>query len=289
MNVVIIAGGNGSRLWPISRSDFPKHLLKVIGKNSLLQETVERATLITDPSNIYIVSEKSHSNHIHDHAAGVPVKNIIVEPERRGTASCVLAALAHIKRNSHNLAAPIIFMHADHYIKDSQSFVNLIKVCAQASSDNKSIVLLGINPTYPATGFGYIKKNGKALLNNVYKVIHFKEKPAAVVAETYLAEGDYLWNMGYFIANLDVFEANIKTFSPELWKNYGKLLESRTQQEHDEFYRHFENTAIDTSLIERVPNLLVATGDFEWADVGSYKDLHKIHEKDAQNNSIHGF
>lgn len=286
MIVVIIAGGSGSRLWPLSTPEYPKHLLSLAGDKSLLQNTFTRARLLSE--DIYVVSESSHVEHIYKQLPELAKDRVIVEPGRRGTASCVVAALAMIKA-SHNSEEPIIFMHADHHIRDTYGFVDTIKRAASASSDNNQIVLLGVEPTHAATGFGYIERGENANGGRpIYNVKSFKEKPDRNVAETYLSEGRYLWNMGYFVAPLRVFEDSIQQHAPNLWQSYQKLLAAKNHDEFAQHYLEFSNEAIDTALIEKVSNLLVTPGSFDWMDLGSFPDVHQASPQDVSGNAIRG-
>jgi mannose-1-phosphate guanylyltransferase/mannose-6-phosphate isomerase len=287
MIVVIIAGGSGTRLWPLSTPDYPKHLLRVNGdKRSLLQHTFDRAKRLTD--KIYVVSEESHIEHVKEQLEELPDEAFIVEPGRRGTANCIIAALEYISKN-HDKNEVIASIHADHYIRDSEGFYHTFKVADQAATKEKRIVLIGVEPDHPATGFGYIKK-GKLLSEEpyVYNVDSFKEKPDYSTAKEYFRSGNYLWNCGYFVGSLDTFTTLMKKYSPELYNNY-QLLEKSTTDTYQKTYLKFKVEAIDYALIEKVPNLLVIPAAFDWMDLGSFSDLHKAVGTDQKGNHVHGF
>lgn len=285
MIVIIIAGGSGTRLWPLSTPTYPKHLLRLTDENSLLQNTYQRAKMLTD--DIYVISEASHSHHVAEQLPDLTAESIIVEPGRRGTASCLLAALAIIKKHKHDPNEPIVFMHADHHIRDSAGFSQSLLLAVEDAQKYKHIVLLGLVPTYAATCYGYIEY-GDNIDDVLYKVKHFKEKPTQDMAEAYLKQGSYFWNMGFFIASLEVFEQNIRTYAPKLWQNYTNLLAAKTPAEHDQQYLSFDNEAVDMALIERVDGLLVRQGAFDWMDVGSYPEIHVINEHDGVGNTLQG-
>jgi len=286
MIVVIIAGGSGSRLWPLSTPQYPKHLLSLTNDKSLLQNTYTRAALLA--SDIYIVTEKSHAHHIAQQLPDMPEGNIIAEPGRRGTAGCMLVALALIKRQ-HGADEPIVFMHADHHIRDVEAFTEAVKRAAEYAGAKNRLVLLGVEPTYPAISYGYIHKGENANGSNpIYNVKNFKEKPDYETAEEYVASGHYLWNMGFFVAPLAVFENSIQTYAPELWQNYQKLLAATSAEETDEIYMKFENYPIEIALTEKVPNLLVMPGTFDWMDVGSYPEVHQVNHQDDAGNTLQG-
>ncbi|MDZ7786334.1 MAG: mannose-1-phosphate guanylyltransferase [Candidatus Saccharibacteria bacterium] len=287
MITVIIAGGSGTRLWPLSTPDYPKHLLKLNGdERSLLQNTYDRAKRISE--KIYVITEKSHADHVKEQLSELPEEHFIVEPARRGTASCIVAALAHVsKREDENEA--IAVLSADHFIRDNAGFAQSFKIAGEASEKEGRIVLVGVEPDYPATGFGYIKKD--ELFDEerfVYNVDSFKEKPPFETAKRYLKSGDYLWNCGYFVGSLATFKEKMKLRSPELLENYQKLLNAKSDDEYHETYLGFKNDTIDYGLIEHVQDLLVVPAAFDWMDLGSFNDLHKAVVSDEQSNYISG-
>ena len=285
MIAVIIAGGSGTRLWPLSTPDYPKHLLALTNEKSLLQNTYERAALVAD--TIYVISEASHIEEVYAQLPQVPRERIIVEPGRRGTASCVIAALACIRLQQPS-DEPIVFMHADHHIRDAQGFMDTVLRAGRFAEKHERLVLLGVEPTFASTGFGYIERGEKAGTGPVYKVKSFKEKPDHATAKKYFATGRYLWNMGYFVAPLSVFEASIQTAAPDLWANYQALLNAPDADAQTEVYLGFENAPIATALIEKLDELLVTPGNFDWIDVGSYPDIHQVQPQDENGNTVLG-
>jgi mannose-1-phosphate guanylyltransferase len=286
MIIVIIAGGSGTRLWPLSIPEFPKHLLKINNdERSLLQLTYDRAKKLTD--NIYIVSESSHIEHVKKQLNKLPDEAFIIESSRRGTANCIVAAIEYIGRH-HDKDETIVSIHADHYIRDNEGFTHTFKIADQIAKKEKRIVLIGVEPNYPATGFGYIEK-GKLLSEEpyVYNVSSFKEKPTYEVAKEYFRKGSYLWNCGYFVGTTDTFIQSMKKYSPELYANF-QSLRAATDTTYQKVYLSFTSEAIDYALIEKIPNLLVIPASFDWMDLGSYTDLHKATGGDQNGNYIHG-
>lgn len=286
MIVIIIAGGSGTRLWPLSTPNYPKHLLNINGDElSLLQHTYERAKILS--SNIYVVTEASHISLVMQQLPDIPEDNVICEPGRRGTANCIIAALEKMEGRV-DPGEPIASMHADHFIRDLAGFSNSFNLAKYISSKQNQIVLLGVEPTYPSTGFGYIEK-GDLLEDQsfAYKVKSFKEKPDFDTARSYLRTGNYLWNCGYFVGSLNTFKGSIKKYAKHLYKNYEKLAEA-TPETYNETYLSFKNMAIDTALIERVPNLLVIPASFDWMDLGSFNDLAEAISGDEKGNSVLG-
>lgn len=286
MIIVIIAGGSGTRLWPLSQPHYPKHLLKLTGETSLLENTYRRAKEMTD--DIYVITEASHSAEVASQLAELNEENIIVEPGRRGTASCIALALAHLS-HSHPENEPVVFLHADHHITDTKEFAKTVQAAAHVASEESKISLIGLTPTYPATGFGYIQAGGEVTEVNglqVYEADSFKEKPDFTTAEKYLKQGNYFWNLGLFAAPLKVFVDEMRENAPELYEAYESLRQAAPKKIEEE-YLSLESQPIDTALIEKTKDLLVIPGRFDWADIGSFFDLHKV-LKEEQGNSIKG-
>ncbi len=283
---MIIAGGSGTRLWPLSTPDYPKHLLKINGDDrSLLQHTFDRAKKLTD--KVYVVSDSSHIEHVREQLPELPEEAFIVEPARRGTANCIVAALAYIGKQ-HDSTEPVAFMHADHYIRDTQGFTQSFNVATEVSKANGRIVLVGIEPDRPETGFGYIQKDELFDENSiVYGVKTFKEKPEFEIAKEYLASGNYLWNGGYFVGSVDTFKQKMKAYAPDLAATYDKLV-GASDADYEDVYLSLEPDAIDYALIEKVEDLLVVPASFDWMDLGSYSDLHKAVGGDKQGNHVSG-
>ena len=271
MTIVIIAGGQGTRLWPLSRPEQPKHLLSLINEDSLLQNTISRVESLT--KSIYIVPEASHAEDVKRQLPKYR-NNIITEPTRKGTAHCIIFALKELK-NKISPDEVIVFLHADHHIGDIDSFKETVEATVKASKEMSKITLIGVAPDYPATGFGYIK-TGKEVMNEnglpVMRVEKFVEKPDEKTARSYFKSKQYLWNLGLFAGSINTFEKEIKKSNKDLWKRYNQLFEKGALNN----YMEFPNEPIDTALIEKVKDLIVVPGHFDWADVGSFKDLYEI-------------
>jgi len=284
MIVVIIAGGSGTRLWPLSTPSYPKQLLKVNGDDqSLLQNTYNRARQLADTGSIYVVPEATLMQHVRQQLPDLPEENYVVEPARRGTSSCILAALQHISKR-HDADEPIAVLSADHFIRDADGFTHSFKVASEASKASGRIVLVGVEPDYPATGFGYIQKD--SLMDEetfVFNVHSFKEKPDHQTAQNYLRSGKYLWNCGYFVGSINTFKKAMESYSPGMLENFNKL-DAALPEAYEATYLQFENISIDYALIEKVQDLLVVPAAFDWMDLGSFSDLAKAVESDDQGN-----
>jgi mannose-1-phosphate guanylyltransferase len=221
MITVIIAGGSGTRLWPLSTSNYPKHLLKLIGDKTLLQATYDRATSLGHI--VYVVTEASHASHVREQLPDLQSDAFLIEPGRRGTAHCIVFALDVIGR-TQDKDEPIAFIHSDHYIRDIDGFARSLTIAGDISRENNKVTLVGIEPTFPSTGLGYIERDGT--VNNesgVYRVHSFKEKPDFETAVIYVNSGNYLWNCGYFIGSVNTFIDEINESSPELQNSVATL------------------------------------------------------------------
>lgn len=289
MIVLIVAGGSGTRLWPLSTPEYPKHLLTIMGERSLLQNTFERAKRITSLDKIYISTEASHSDYVAEQLPELPTSHVIVEPARRDTMPCILNAIQLIStRHPHD--EPIASIHADHHIRDTDGFVRAITRAGRLAAAHQRICLLGIEPYQPDTKYGYIHKD--SIIDeeeNVYNIESFKEKPAYSVARRYFESGEYFWNAGYFVAPYTVFEEAIAAHAPIHWsEQLDRLKRAANTQDRDAIYLDFQKQAIDTALMERVPNLLVIPSSFDWMDVGSFDDVYRMSSQDHMGNSVSG-
>lgn len=286
MIVVIIAGGSGTRLWPLSTPDYPKHLLKLTNEKSLLQNTFERVKQLTSVDRILVVSEASHADHVIDQLPEVPRENIIIEPGRRGTASCFLLAMQAIKKRGFEDQATF-FHWADHVIRDQAGFCTTANLAGELAEKKQQMVYVGIEPTYPSTGLGYMEK-GERLENGyktAYKLERFVEKPDHKTAVEYFDSGRFLWNTGYLMTTMSTLEREIQEHNQALWGSYQKLLES---SDVDQTYLSFENKVIEYELAEKVKDALVVSCTFDWLDVGSFADLYDANGSDEQGNHLRG-
>lgn len=288
MITVIIAGGSGTRLWPLSTSDYPKQLLKLTGERTMLQTAYDRAKLLGD--TIYVVTEASHADHVRTQLADLPPEAFLIEPGRRGTAHCIVFALDIIAR-AHDKTEPVAFIHSDHFVRDIDGFARSFAVAADVSQKRNEITLIGIDPTFPATGFGYIERDG--VIDNdsgIYNVQSFKEKPDFDTAQRYVASGRYLWNCGYFVGSVATFLREMQRSAPELEASFERLaaVEVPQSNEYQQAYLALDNQVIDIALIEKAKELAVVAASFDWMDIGNFKDLHDVVEKDIDGNYMKG-
>jgi mannose-1-phosphate guanylyltransferase len=254
----------------------------------MVQNTYDRARAISE--HVYIVPDISHAHHIKEQLKDVDEEHFVVEPGRRGTANAIVAALAHISKR-HGAEEPIAFVHADHHIRDLHGFTRSFMTAAEVSSSRHEIALIGIEPTYPAVGFGYIERDGELKeYRGVYHVESFKEKPDFDTAKKYMKSGNYLWNCGYFVGSVNTFVKEMEQYSPSLKTNFDSLvnIENPQSKEYTNTYLGFKNEVIDIALIEKSKSLVVVPASFDWMDIGSFKDLHEANETDELGNYILG-
>jgi mannose-1-phosphate guanylyltransferase (GDP) len=287
MITVIIAGGSGTRLWPLSTSAKPKQLLKLVNDYTMVQNTYNRAT--TFSKEIYVIPDETIVKLLKQQLPVLDDEHIISEPGRRGTANCIIAALAHIAKNHPDHDEPIAFISADHQVRDVEGFGRSFIKAGEASKALKEIALIGIEPTFPATGFGYIERGAETSQESVYEVKSFKEKPDFDTARKYMHAGNYLWNCGYFVGSVNTFLQTMKSSAPALLERYEALmgLDDGTK-EYVDTYQSFESDSIDYALIEKAKKLVVTPATFDWMDVGNFKDLHDVNEQDEIGNYICG-
>jgi mannose-1-phosphate guanylyltransferase/mannose-6-phosphate isomerase len=287
MIAVIIAGGSGTRLWPLSTHQYPKQLLQVHGdKRSLLQNTYDRAKRLTD--TVYVMPESRLLPHIREQLPDLADEHLIVEPGLRGTANCMLAVLAQLSRN-HEPDEPIAILWSDHFIRDVDGFVHSYKVAAEAASKHGRVVFIGVEPTYPSIGLGYIQKDGLFDEDNfVYSVDSFTEKPAFDKAQEFTRSGNYLWNSGSFVTTAAAFLQRAQSYASDFYQDYQRLLAAESSDAYREIYLGLKKDAIDYVLWEKLDDALVVPAAFDWLDIGSFKDLHEIMVSDESGNHTKG-
>jgi len=284
---VILAGGSGSRLWPLSRQHLPKQFLSLEGRASLLQTTINRLAPTVDAASILIVTQEAHAKGEAYHAL-LPYHSLF-EPIGRNTAPAIALAAAWLSRNS---ADPVmVVLPADHIIKDEVRFRAHLETAINAAQDGK-LVTFGIQPTRPDTGFGYIKAHPGGD-ECVYEVERFTEKPDLSTAEDFLKSGDYYWNSGMFVWRASVILAEIQRYLPAVHKVVEEILaESRAgmsfQQAVEKHFAAMPAISIDYGVLERSDRVSLIPCDIGWNDVGSWQAVHEIADKDADGNALQG-
>ncbi len=278
MKVVILCGGEGARLFPLSRESFPKQFIK-IGKESFLEKTYKRAQKLAKKDDIFISTNERYVFLVKD-ILGNNV-NIITEPDMKNTAPAMLYSIKWItEEDKKSLNDVMVFLPSDHEIKPISSFVNDIKRAVRLA-ENGFIVLLGINPTKPETGYGYIKK-GKPLTDG-FLAEEFKEKPSFKEAEEFLRSGEYLWNSGIYIAKASLILEELKNVSEELFP----FIEY-SREKLKEHFKNLPSISIDHALSERSKKLALLPASFQWSDIGSWDSLYELYPKEKDSNVILG-
>lgn len=287
---VIMAGGVGSRFWPRSREKMPKQFLKIFSEKTLIQETINRITKLVDKENIFIVTNKIHKNETKNQIPDIPHDNIIIEPFGRNTAACI--GLASILIHNFQPDAVTIVLPSDHMIRDEDAFISVIKRAVSFAYENKCLVTIGIQPTRPETGYGYIQRDEKEIQENIFKVKTFAEKPNYQTAKRFLASGEFFWNSGMFIWRVDVILEEIKKHMPELYQGLEKiqrsLLKKDFQKQVELVYGMLKSISIDYGVMEKSDKVYVVLGNFGWSDVGSWEEVYQLNNKDENGNAIYG-
>ena len=283
---VLLAGGSGTRLWPVSRTLFPKQLVSFFGNKSLIQDTVERLSPVIQPDQIRVVCGSEHYFEIERHMSeiGVPPENrILSEPCGRNTAPAVVLAVMHILKHSQD--AVLCIFPADHVIKDVQGFhaklQSAIKLAAQGF-----VVTFGIQADYPETGYGYIE-GGAPVAEGAFRIHRFVEKPDLKTARGYIDAGNYFWNSGMFAFRADVMRSEFQTHCPKLLEQVEKMV-SEPDGITLKGYATLENISIDYAIMEKTDRGVVLPSNFGWSDIGSWKSLYDFLPKDENGNVING-
>lgn len=287
---VIMAGGVGSRFWPRSKKKLPKQLIKIFGDMTMIQATVDRLSGLVDNENIYIITNELQRPEVIKQLNNVPAENIIEEPFGRNTAACI--GLASVIIKAKDSEAVTIVLPADHIIREKDKFLDTIKNAAQFAYDSKGLVTIGINPTRPETGYGYIQIDDKEVSKNIFKVFTFAEKPNYATALRFLESGDFFWNSGLFIWRVDVILDEIKNLMPDLYEGLIKIQDSLTQpnfkQELKNVYGQLKKVSIDYGIMEKSSKVFLTKGMFTWSDVGSWEEVYQLSEKNNEGNAIIG-
>lgn len=286
---VIMAGGIGSRFWPISRTALPKQFIDILGTGkTLLQQTYERFIKIIPPENIYIVTNEEYCNIVKDQLPTIPWENIIGEPMRRNTAPCIL--YANIKIALKNPEANIVVSPADHLIINEEKFLDDIQEGLKFISLSNSLLTLGITPNRPATGYGYIQMENADDDSKFIKVKTFTEKPHLELAKFFLKSGDFLWNSGIFLWKNKSIDIAFKEYLPELYDLFFENINCfNTKNEKsviNSIYSDAKSISIDFGVMEKAQNVYVLKTDFGWSDLGTWNSLYNLQEKDDNKNVI---
>ncbi len=288
---VILSSGSGTRLWPLSRKQYPKQYLPLVGDNTMLQETILRLSGLNNLADPIIVCNADHRFLIAEQCQQIDIKNptILLEPVGRNTAPAIAAAALQSLKNSDD--AVLLVLSADHVIQDIDAFHQAINIACQQAQEGR-LATFGIVPTDANTGYGYIKST-KESINGAYKVKEFVEKPDLKTAESYLEQGNYLWNSGMFMFKATMLIDELTTHSPEIVTSINNAV-NNAEQDLDfirldkQAFESSPSDSIDYALMEKSDNVVVISLDAQWNDIGSWSALHDIGIKDSNGNVIQG-
>ena len=293
-HLVIMAGGVGSRFWPMSTKEKPKQFIDVLGVGkTLIQLTVERFGVLVAPENIWVVTNQKYAPIVEEQLPDIPKSNILCEPCRRNTAPCIAYVSWRIKSNDPK--ANIVVTPSDHIVMDTAEFQRVIKECMRFTSETDAIVTLGMKPNRPETGYGYIQADlSTSSLRNkeIYRVDSFREKPDLKTAEEYIKKNYYFWNAGIFIWNVNTIVNAFRIYQPTM----ARIFESMqavygTEKEQafiDERFPECENISVDYAIMEKAEEIFVCPADFGWSDLGTWGSLHGQSKKDLYGNATIG-
>lgn len=290
---LVMAGGKGTRFWPLSTEEKPKQFLNLIGEETMIQMTVNRIKPIIPVERIFVCTGEMYVNLVKAQLPELPERNIIVEPEGRNTAPCIALSAMVIDRYYKN--SNMVVLPSDHLINDEEEFRNTLLAADNFIKEkDEAIVTLGMNPTRPEVGYGYIKYSNEVLKSNYFRVIKvdaFVEKPNLDTAKKYLREGNYLWNGGMFIWSINNVINQIKVYSSNTYNaliSVMEVSEDKLQQAINDNYENTEATSIDYAVLEKSKDVYVIPSNFGWDDVGSWEALDRYREKDELGNVLVG-
>lgn len=293
---VVMAGGVGARLWPRSRERQPKQFTHIIGKGTMIQNTVEMLRNRFEPSDIFIVTSAAMIPFVQEQLPEIPAENIIAEPFGRNTAPCIALAAAHIDARYGEDTVMAVFP-SDHFITNAGEFLQCVKTGCSAAAEIGDIITLGVEPTRPESAFGYIQLRDNehvCTTDNGFlrRISTFAEKPDIETAKRFVASGDFLWNTGIFFWKTSTFRQAFTTYLPD-YAPFFKLLDKHIGKPSysemlDTVYRQLRGISLDYAILEKAENILVIEGNFGWSDVGSWDEVYCLAMKDANNNALEG-
>ena len=293
-HVVIMAGGVGSRFWPMSTVERPKQFIDVLGVGrSLLQLTFDRFKGICPPENVWILTNQSYADIVHEQLPEVPEGNILKEPCRRNTAPCIAYVSWRIKNT--DVDANIVITPSDHIVVNTNEFQRVIKQCMKFTSETDAIVTLGMKPNRPETGYGYIQaylRLASPRNKEIYRVDHFREKPDLATAQKYIKQNNFFWNAGIFIWSASTIINAFRVYNPSIAKIFdsirSKLGTPEEQKLIDERYPECENISVDYAIMEKAEEIFVCPADFGWSDLGTWGSLQTHLQRDLYGNAVIG-
>lgn len=290
-NVVIMAGGIGSRFWPMSTPEFPKQFVDVLGRGrTMIQMTVERFAPLCPLENVWVVTSEDYVDIVKSQIPQIPESNILAEPCARNTAPCI--AYACWKIMLRHPSANIVVTPSDALVTDVEEFRRIIRNALAFASEGERVVTLGVKPTRPETGYGYIAASGRVNGSEICAVESFREKPDLETARRYLEAGNYFWNAGIFVWNVETIVSSIRRFTPDLASRMDRMSESfYTSDEKkvvEEIFPTCEKISIDYAVMEKADYIYTYPSDFGWSDVGTWGSLWTLLPHDDNGNAVVG-
>ena len=293
MYAVIMAGGKGTRFWPRSTEKKPKQLLNIVGRRSMLEQTISRIGNLLPIENVLVVAGEAHGEELRRQLAELPADNIFLEPVGRNTAACIGLA-AHVVQH-RDPGAVMAVLPADHLITDEDLFLSALRAAVSMARKRPVLITLGVRPVSPETGYGYIEAGehvDEVHEHNFYKVTSFHEKPDLQRAKQYLEEGNFFWNSGMFVWQAEVILTAIKNYLPGLYADLHRLKPfldtDGLDKEINHIYPDLESISIDYGVMEKADNVLMVPADFGWNDLGNWTSMAEIWPQDNQSNAHQG-
>lgn len=288
MYALIMAGGVGARFWPKSRLKTPKHLLTIVNEKTMLENTIARLDQLIDRKDCYIITNKEQKDNILDNIKDFREENIISEPYGKNTAAAI--GYGAVKLLLKDPDAVMVVLPADHFIKNPKMFCNVISEAVEyCKNEPEALITIGIEPTHPETGYGYIQIGGE-VKKGVYEVKSFAEKPNFDTAVRFLESGDFYWNSGMFIWKAETILKNIQKYLPDLYENLMDLKKAVINNDSyaviERIYSEMRSISIDYGVMESAENVKVLLGNFGWSDVGSWFEIYRLKEKDEKSNVV---
>lgn len=289
--VAIMAGGIGSRFWPMSRTQFPKQFLDILNTGkTLIQQTFARYNSFIPAENIFVITSREYSTIVQQQLPAIPAENILAEPSRKNTAPCI--AYVAFKLLKKDPEALMIAAPSDNLITDTEAFVKTAHKALDFVNHVNAFVTIGITPTHPNTGYGYIQHNTMEAAPGIYKVKTFTEKPNVELAKTFMKSGDFLWNAGIFIWKVKNILAAFEKYLPEMYEVFAAEKDKFNTPEETEaieaIYPQCTNISIDFGIMEKADNVYVIPASFSWSDLGTWNSAWENMEKDYLENAVAG-
>lgn len=293
-HLVIMAGGVGSRFWPMSTTEHPKQFIDVLGVGqTLLQLTYDRFSGVVPSDNVWVVTNQKYVDLVHEQLPEMPLNHILSEPCRRNTAPCIAYVSWRIKKE--NPKANIVVSPSDHVVMDNTEFRRVVTNCMKFTAETDAIVTLGMKPTRPETGYGYIQADlstASARNKEIYRVDHFREKPDLETAERYIRQNNFFWNAGIFIWSASTIVNAFRIYQPSVARIFEQIMNvlgtSEEQRVIDEVYPECENISVDYAIMERAEEIFVCPASFGWSDLGTWGSLMAQSQRDLYGNAIIG-